>query len=82
VPPGESAFETRSRGRRYTRDCLGAQVLGHLLNILMMARLERRTEILRMQIADQRNPPVPERQAVIKQSERRMRIMLLARTMR
>lgn len=47
----------------------------------MMARLERRTQILRMQIADQRNPPVPEREAVIKQSERCMGIMLLARTM-
>jgi len=48
----------------------------------MMARLERRTEILRMQIADQRNSPMPERQAAIKQRERGMRIMLLARKLR
>jgi len=44
----------------------------------MMARLERRTEILRMQIADQRNPPMPQRKTAIKQSERSVRIVLLA----
>jgi len=48
----------------------------------MMARLERRTQILRMQIADQRNPPMSERKAAIEQGERRMRIMLLARKLR
>jgi len=45
----------------------------------MMARLKRRTEILRMQIADQRNSPMPERQAAIEQRERSIGIMLLAR---
>ena len=48
----------------------------------MVARLERRTEILRMQITDQRNPPMPERKAAIEQGERRIWIMLLASKLR
>jgi len=48
----------------------------------MMVRLERRTEILRVQIADQRNSPMPERQTAIEQRECRVRIMLLARKLR
>src|SRR5260370_7504510 len=48
----------------------------------MMARLERRAEILRMQIADQRNSPMPQRKAAVEQCERRVGIVLLARKMR
>src|ERR1700738_371890 len=47
----------------------------------MMARLERRAEILRMQIADQRNSPMPQRKAAVEQRERRVGIVLLARKM-
>ena len=49
------------------------------MNILMMARFERRTEILRVQIADQCYAPVAKRHAAIEQRERSMRIMLFAR---
>jgi hypothetical protein len=48
----------------------------------MVVHLEWRTQILRVQIADQRNSPMPERQAAIEQRERGMRIMQLARKLR
>jgi hypothetical protein len=44
----------------------------------MMARLERRAKILRMQISDQRNSPMAQRKAAVEQCECRMGIVSLA----
>ena len=48
-------------------------------HILMMPRFKRRLQILRMQIANQRNTSMPQRNALIEQRNGRMRIALLAR---
>jgi hypothetical protein len=47
----------------------------------MMPRFERRIEILRVQIANQRNPPMLQRNTPIEQRERSIRVMPLARTL-
>ncbi len=77
---------SRFRAQRslYARSSRCLTATSNLVNILMMAWLERRAEILRMQIADQRrnSTPMPQRKAAVEQCERRVGIVLLARTMR
>jgi hypothetical protein len=67
-----------ARSGRYARDRLGAQPRSNLVYVFMMPLPERCTEIQRVQISDQCNAPMPQRNAAIKQRERRVGIALLA----
>jgi hypothetical protein len=51
---------------------------GDFGDVIVVPSLKRRTELLREQIADQRNASMPQRDALIEQRERRVGIAFMA----
>lgn len=68
-----------SRRAGNTRKRIRAQTGGDFLNVFVMPRLKRCAELLRKEIADQRDAPVPQHNALIEQRERGVGIALMAR---
>ncbi|CAE6720293.1 hypothetical protein R69888_01564 [Paraburkholderia haematera] len=71
----------RTRSTNNACECIRAQASSNLLNVFMMPRLQRCAQLLREEIANQRNAPMPQRDALIEQRERGMGIALLARAL-
>lgn len=72
-----SGAPARTRGVRNARERFFAEAFGDLLDVLMMARLQRRAELLREEIADQRNAPMPQGDTLVEQGKRGVRVALL-----
>jgi hypothetical protein len=73
--------QPRTRSTGNARERIRAQTSGDLLNVFMMPRLQRSAQLLREEIADQCDAPVPQHDALIEQSERGMSIALMARAL-
>ena len=71
--------QPRPRSAGNPRERIRTQTSGDLLNVFVMPRLQRRAQLLCKEIADQRDTPVPQDDALIEQRERGMGIALLAR---
>ena len=71
--------QPRTRSAGNPRKRVRTQASGDFLNVFVMPRLQRCAQLLRKEIADQRDAPVPQYDALIEQRERGMGIALLAR---
>lgn len=73
--------QPRTRSAGDTRERIRTQASGDFFNVFVMPRLQRCAQLLREEIADQRDAPVPQHDALIEQRERGMGIALVARTL-
>jgi hypothetical protein len=77
----DSSIKPCPRRHRDPHHLIPAQPCSNRIHILMMPRLQRRIQKLRMQIANQRNPPMPQRDTPFKQGQRRIGIALFERAL-
>ena len=69
-----SAPGARSRFADHACQRRGTHPRCDIAHVVVMPRIERRMQMLRLQIADQRNPPMTQRHTLFKQRDRGLRI--------